>query len=424
MSGIFVSIASYRDPQTVPTILDLFNKAKNPSEIRIGLCLQQEENELDLTPIKNLNVDIIEYNWRESQGTCWARNIIQKDLIAQEDYYLQLDSHHRFCDNWDAILIELFQEIKQKYEKPIIGGYCPGYNPTNINEELEQKPMRICSFADFTDLGDLMFVPRTIKDYQLLQNKGINYIKARFLSGHFIFAENAFCKDCPYDPNLYFRGEELSLSARAYTHGYNFFHPTKPIIWHEYLREKETKHWDDHTKNNGFLITSDHRSKAGKQRARQLLNMEKHNINFGKYGLGSKKSLHDYELYAGICFTTKQVHEQTYDINDQFIEPKVMKEHEWRDGLMKKINIQFDFPANYISNIITKETNSLALLFYNSKDMLCYRKDIKKPDLIKMNRDVITLQFSTNSTPSRVVLIPFGSKEHINQTHIRSLRVL
>jgi hypothetical protein len=150
MSTIFVSIASYRDPQTDPTIIDLFNKAKNPDSIFIGLCLQHDNNEIFISP--NPNIKILEYNWRESQGTCWARHNIQKLLHNNETYYLQLDSHHRFVKNWDTLLIDTIKELKEKYPKPIIGGYCPGYQPEN-DKSLEDKPMRINCFSDFSDLG-------------------------------------------------------------------------------------------------------------------------------------------------------------------------------------------------------------------------------------------------------------------------------
>ena len=33
--------------------------------------------------------------------------------------------------------------------------------------------------------------------------------KARFTSGHFIFTLGKFCQEVPYDPKLYFHGEEL-----------------------------------------------------------------------------------------------------------------------------------------------------------------------------------------------------------------------
>ena len=37
---IFVQIASYRDPQLIPTILDLINQSKYPENLMIGVCWQ------------------------------------------------------------------------------------------------------------------------------------------------------------------------------------------------------------------------------------------------------------------------------------------------------------------------------------------------------------------------------------------------
>ncbi|MEZ5416717.1 MAG: GlcNAc-transferase family protein [Vicinamibacterales bacterium] len=61
-------------------------------------------------------------------------------------------------------------------------------------------------------------------------------------------APGSFVTDVPYDPDLYFTGEEITLAVRAYTHGYDFFHPRQVIVWHEYTRNyREHKHWTDHT---------------------------------------------------------------------------------------------------------------------------------------------------------------------------------
>ena len=37
---IFVQIASYRDPQLIPTIKDMLDKAKKPKNIRLGIARQ------------------------------------------------------------------------------------------------------------------------------------------------------------------------------------------------------------------------------------------------------------------------------------------------------------------------------------------------------------------------------------------------
>jgi hypothetical protein len=406
MERIFVSIASYRDPETGPTIKNLFDQAEFGQRVYVGLCLQQEKNEIYIP--ENKNIKILEYNWRESQGTCWARHNIQKLLYDGEDYYLQLDSHHRFCKNWDSLLVKIIKELKTRYEKPIVGGYCPSYKPNN-DKNLEDKPMKINSLSDFTDLGDLMFIPKIIKNFKELQNKNELAIPARFLSGHFIFSEGIFCIDCIYDPTMYFRGEELSLSARAYTNGYDMFHPTVPIVWHEYIREGQIKHWDDHTTKNGFLTNWQNRSDKGKERARILLGIQKNNkIKFGKYGLGNKRSLHEYELYAGLNFETKQVHKHAYDINNVYPNPSVLDEKEWLSGLMPKYKMSIDIPNEYLKEIsaISDNLKHISIICENKNKICCYRQDIKKHNLHTISSKYY-IEASMESEPYSISLTPY-----------------
>ncbi len=36
------------------------------------------------------------------------------------------------------------------------------------------------------------------------------------------------------------------MTVRAFTHGYDLFHPCETIVWHDYVRKDAVKHWDDH----------------------------------------------------------------------------------------------------------------------------------------------------------------------------------
>ena len=78
-------------------------------------------------------------------------------------------------------------------------------------------------------------------------------VKARFYSAHFAFTLGIFCKEVQHDPLFYFHGEEITIGVRAFTWGYNLFHPHKVLAWHEYTRQGRTKHWDD-DKNWGMKM--------------------------------------------------------------------------------------------------------------------------------------------------------------------------
>jgi len=423
--SIFISIASYKDPETIPTILDCYNKAKKREDLRFGVLLQEDSGFSKKEKLtKEIDVSFIDCDWRESRGACWARHTIQKVLFNNEDYYLQLDSHHRFCEHWDQILINGIENLKNKHsDKPIIGGYCPGYTPAK-DHVLEDSPAMITSFPEFTELGDLMFRPKRIANHIQLKEKGVNFIKARFLSGHFIFSDSSLIKDCPYDPLLYFRGEELSLSARAYTWGYDFFHPTSSIVWHEYIRSSQTKHWDDHKKQKGFLVTSDKRSDEAKKRVRQLLGMETKNRSFGKYDIGKKRDLHEYELYAGLNFSKKLVHKYSFNINATAPQPYVMSEKDWEEGMLKSYFVEFDVPAGFVKDFLDKGASSFAFIFYGNNNHTVYRRDIKKENFLHYNTNLIKVKGNMEDKPTRLTIAPFSDKNiRIPSIPIKSLRV-
>ena len=47
---IFVSVASYRDAELVPTVLDALAKAQHPERLLIGICWQHGDDEY-VTPL-------------------------------------------------------------------------------------------------------------------------------------------------------------------------------------------------------------------------------------------------------------------------------------------------------------------------------------------------------------------------------------
>lgn len=405
-NNIFISIAAYRDPELIPTIIDCIKKAKNKHRLFFGICLQDTKNIYwKLKHIKKqykLNMQIIYVDWKDSQGACWARYIVQKKLYRNQNYYLQLDSHHRFVEQWDSILIHLLHQKKQQgYQKPIITGYCPAFD--NINNTCNLDGVQISTFDTFATDGDLMFKPLILKS----SIQSTSDIPARYLSAHFLFADGFFCTECPYDPNLYFRGEELSLSTRAYTHGYNFFHPTFPIIWHLYLRLKNPKHWDTHITDNGFIVDSSIKDAKSKERVRKLLNMDINNINFGRYGLGNQRSLHDYELYAGLDFKHKRVHRYAANIRNDAPLPFKMSENEWSKNMLMKKLVIIKFPESTIQHI-NSYLLEMIVQIYNYKNILLHESYLNSKQLayIMKNNFEFKKEIGIEDAPANAILVP------------------
>ena len=332
---IFVQIASYRDPELLPTIRDCISKAKHPENLTFGICWQRDENESMEEFTNDPRFKILDYHWSKSKGLCWARSEIQK-LWEGEEYTLQLDSHHRFLQDWDTELIEMMKMTGS--EKPIITSYAGMYRPSD-NQLLNVEPYKMVA-SNFTPGGTILFRPHTIENWQTLDKP----IPARFVSGHFFFTIGKHCEEYKYDPNIYFAGDEISLSIRSFTLGYNLFHPHKTVVWHEYTREGRTKHWTDfNTENLSTGVVEKpwwEMDNDSKRRLRHMLQEEDNNIDLGIYGLGEVRTHHDYELYAGINFKERMLHPSTI----KGINPPINDETEWYLKQKEVYDLELEIP--------------------------------------------------------------------------------
>lgn len=293
---IFVQIASYRDPELLPTLRSLFENAKYPNNLRIALAWQHDKNESLEEFADDSRVVVLDIPAKEARGVCWARNMLQY-LYKGEKFTLQLDSHHRFTKHWDAKLIKMLRDLQKKgHPKPLITSYLTHYDPKVISdEERSTEPWKL-TFQRFLHEGPAFPIPHTIDEHKELTEP----LPARFYSAHFAFSVGEFCLEVPHDPDFYFHGEEPSIAARAFTWGYDLFHPHYVIAWHEYTREGKPKHWDDNewvSKNNESYL---------KYRKLFSIGNEVYDPDeFGRFGLGTVRSLDDYKRFSGVDLSAK-----------------------------------------------------------------------------------------------------------------------
>jgi len=308
---IFVHLPAYREPELVPTIKDCLAQAKDPSRIVFGICRQfRPEDGFDNVDEyrNNKNFKIIDMPHEQAKGLPYARALIN-ELITDETYILQLDSHHRFTKDWDETLIGMHNDLEDKGFKPILTGYLPYYSPFNDPEGRCLEPWQQ-QFACFYPHGTIFIRPGLLPDWQ----NRTEPIHSRFISGHFAFARTQWAKEIKHDPQIYFSGEELNLTVRSFTHGYDLFHPHKIVIWHATMREERAGKlvWDDqHKRGDNWFQYQQHAWK----RIRNLLRTQKDDdVDLTGYDLGAVRTLNDYERYAGVNFKRKAV--QMYTINN------------------------------------------------------------------------------------------------------------
>jgi hypothetical protein len=324
---IFISLASYRDAQLVPTIQDCIQKADFPDRLRIGVCQQREADEPAIPFASDPRIKVLDVSWRDTRGACWARSEAMR-LWDGEEWYLQIDSHCRFASGWDTMLICSMNGVKSA--KPIISTYGCAFTPER-NTLLTGDPLQV-GFRDFSSDGIPCFTPAPIPYWRTLQRP----LRARFLAAGFLFAQGRFAKEIPYDPEIYFLGEEITLSLRAFTSGYDLFHPCEPIIWHEYKRLQAPKHWADHVASKGIQREWHQLDANSKSKVKQLLTGHYE----GPFGLGTVRTLKEYESYAGLNFELKRA--QTYT-RLHFEPPNPEAVSDWAKRIQTwKVRIQLD----------------------------------------------------------------------------------
>lgn len=402
---IFVQIAAYRDPQLLPTLRNMIEQAKFPESLVICIAWQHSKDDawdtLDEYR-RDPRFKIIDIDYKESKGVCWARNAVQQ-LYASEAYTLQIDSHMRFVKNWDDILIRMLKGLQDSgYKKPLLTGYVSSFDPDKDPEKRVKEPWRMV-FDRFTPEGVVFFLPETIPNHKSLTGP----IPARFYSAHFCFTLGQFSREVQHNPGYYFHGEEISIAARAYTHGYDLFHPHIVIAWHEYTRKGRTKHWDDYKewwkKNNEAHLIN-----------RKLFGMdgEVQEGHEGLYGFGKEKTLRDYEKYAGILFSKRGV--QQYTLDKKYPpNPASASEQEWLDSFSfffrHCIDIGFD-------QVPEKDYDFWVVAFKDENGTELYRKDADAEEINRMMKDPdnyckIWRQFDTLVQPKSWIVWPHSKSK-------------
>ncbi|MGE4802228.1 GlcNAc-transferase family protein [Yersinia hibernica] len=320
-SSIFVSIASYRDSELIPTLHDMINTAKHPENLDIAVFWQDDNdintflnqgmqlNEsktylgypLHLLEYNGARIQVLSVHYYESRGACWARHMAEQ-LFEDQAYFLQIDSHCRFIQHWDHEMIAVLNSLRVNSPKPILSSYPPGYEPGE-NESRKDYVSRLI-FNTFTPEGmvQMMSVPFT----------EAAPVRCGYLAAGFIFSDGSFVHDVANDPDIFFMGEEIAMAARAFTHGYDTYAPHKILLWHFYTRTNHSKVWSDHNneaKESGAIdLAWWERDKIAKSRVRALLESEQQTIELGRYTLGTKRSLQEYEYRLGLNFKQRTAH--------------------------------------------------------------------------------------------------------------------
>jgi hypothetical protein len=380
--------------------------AKKPKNLVLGIARQfsPEDGFDNLDEFRqDKRFKILDIPYQDAKGVCWARHQVQQ-LYGGEEYTLQIDSHMRFVKDWDDILIKMIKGLqKDGYKKPLLTGYVPSFDPENDPAGRAQDAWRMV-FDRFIPEGAVFFLPETIPGWREMTKP----ITARFYSAHFCFTLGQFSHEVQHNPEYYFHGEEISIAARAYTWGYDLFHPHIPVVYHEYTRKGRTKQWDDDKtwgqKNNLSHLTN-----------RKLFGMdgETQEGHDGPYGFGSVRTLRDYEKYAGILFGKRSVQKETLDKKYPPNTYNFETEEEWINSFSQIFKHCIDIG---FSQVPETDYDFWAVAFHKENGETLFRKDVDKNEIIRLKGDKdgyckIWREFLTTEKPSYWVVWPHSESK-------------
>ena len=340
-NSIFVSLGTYRDPYCPMTLKSLYSNAQNTDRLYVGLlqqnCFEAEcrtgvlvggkvetmGSDMDCyeefckspegirsNACNTGQVRLFNVNESESLGPYMARYLTAK-LYRGEQYYLQIDSHSEFVRDWDAKLIQMITDSEAK--KPVISAYPPdssypwkdsiGFRMCDsefAKAQIEWQIIRLGSSMAFDKQ-----VPRRPK-------------YAPFVAAGFFFCWSGFLHEVPFDPLLpwIFMGEEISMSARLWTAGYDIFSPTTNVLNHYYVRRHYPKFWESVNRffkrpihnNLVELVLKRVKTMLDYPESRpELINPSSVLYRLDEWSMGRERSFHEYMDMVGIDTVNKVI---------------------------------------------------------------------------------------------------------------------
>jgi len=293
--NIFISIACYRDPEVIPTVKDAYNKAKFKSNLIFGIYAQmaEEDNKLDFSFINDNQIRLLIKPHFKARGPSYARYIIYNKLYKDELFYLQIDSHSRFIENWDEELVNMLLSLKAN---SVISTYPKGYQ---LNSDYLQKDRRM-NVMKLKKIRD--GIP--IWESQMKELDGMQ--RNLFWAAGYSFCYGVIFKFVPFDPYLknLFWGEEFLMSIRFYTNNIKIYTPNKDVVYTLWSRNYRHTFWELKEKLGskftvyGFLSFL-RLCKIGGLYEGDIFR-EKIGKKLDKYGLGRKKKLERFYEKSGI----------------------------------------------------------------------------------------------------------------------------
>jgi hypothetical protein len=164
---LWVGISAFRDKRCSETLKEIFGKAKYPSRITVGVlehihtendamncvrdyCHLIGASSLERCPHRG-QIKLMDDSFLDAKGPGVSR-VMQEQLLGDEEFCLQVDSHTKFVKNWDEILMKTWADANNEYG--IISTVPPSTSTiraTQFGESVDESHLNHMCSATFTN---------------------------------------------------------------------------------------------------------------------------------------------------------------------------------------------------------------------------------------------------------------------------------
>lgn len=305
-STILLEIPSYRDRELPRTIRAALLNAANPDRIHFAVCLQDDETEvLDYlgSSVPHCSVEYMKLS--EARGSCYARNLCQ-GLWDGEDFVLWTDSHMRFAWGWDVALLDQWRRTGNR--NAVLSAH-------SVHHTYDvEKPEGDLSFT--ADCGDSsravcasFFYGRThtLTEYKGSYVEGADPVPGALIVCHTTFLPARADRAVRFDSDMWFWGDETCMAVRLWTNGYDIYHFGMDPSRHLYSTERADNAKGPTVSGEKTGSSGLKRSEQEFRRTEQLLGVFDYGIDLGEYGLGTVRTLAEYQAWSGIDFRNMRI---------------------------------------------------------------------------------------------------------------------
>mmetsp|Transcript_27251 Transcript_27251/g.46312 ORF Transcript_27251/g.46312 Transcript_27251/m.46312 type:complete len:567 (-) Transcript_27251:48-1748(-) len=367
---IYVAIASYRDYQCRDTVTSIFERAKFPERVRVGVTDQivegedgpcdapyrpcKEDPEQMLCKYKS-QLDVYQVDAPLAIGPVFARHLGHR-MYRGEYYYMQSDAHVTFTRDWDEDIIS--QQEATKNEMTVLSTYLSdvvGNIDKNGKSLINTRPI-MCN-TDYESGQKNKYLRHGSQPEAVPTIRGTPQLEPYWAAGY-SFSRGHFVVNVPYDFHqpMIFQGEEMSIGIRGFTIGYDFYAPERSVCFHHYAegankkaRNKVPHYWEHTNIYAGAGTKAMYRLLGVVHMNPEIDRKEWDHTEESKYGLGGVRTPEKFYSTFGIDV----LHKRTEQHLCRFVETGIMHKKFTpflrKDGMgidYDKINYKFKDPLN------------------------------------------------------------------------------